>query len=117
MNDYNDISNKASDAATNLHTTSKREARKLNLRVFSRGFEFLSLDADHERDEGVIDYCDRDEMTPELVEKMAKDCLLSGSAYLAIGYGVDSAETEADHECGNYEPMFDWIDLDEIAVA
>ena len=38
----------------------------------------------------------------------------SGSAYLAIGYGVDQADDMEGYECGDYSPMHDWIDFDNI---
>lgn len=85
-------------------------------RVFSRGFEFLSLDANEERDENVVDYCDRGELSVALIERMAADCRAAGSSYLAIGYGVDAADSAADYDVGDYEPMYDWIDFPNLAV-
>lgn len=112
--DFQEIADRASDAACTLHTSARREAAQHNCRIYSRGFEFLSLDENGERDENVIDYCDRDEMTAATVKAMAEDCIRQGSRYLAIGYGVDAAETREDYEAGDYEPMFDWVDLPDI---
>ena len=106
----------ASKAATTLHRNASADARKVNCRVYSRGFEFLSLNEHEERDENVIDYCERDEMTPAKVADMIEQCRKAGSAYLGIGYGVDAAESKAYYEAGDYEPMFDWVDLPNINV-
>ena len=115
---YEEIAQQANDAADELDRSAKRDAkRQHNCRVFSRGFEFLSLDQNEERDEAVIDYAERDEVTAELVEKMAEDCRRAGSKYLAIGYGVDAADSREDYEAGDYEPMFDWVDLPNIALS
>lgn len=114
--DMDKIAGDASDAADALHTSATRDARKVNCRIYSRGFEFLSLNADGERDENVIDYCERDEMDAGKIAEMIEDVRKAGSAYLAIGYGVDAAETQADYDAGDYEPMFDWVDLPDVDV-
>jgi hypothetical protein len=111
-----DIAVRASDAAHDLHQTARKEAFKVNCRIYSRGFEFLSLDENEERDENVIDYCERDEMTADKIAEMVEDVRKAGSAYLAIGYGVDAAECREYYEAGDYEPMFDWVDLPNVDV-
>jgi len=114
---YEEIALNAIDAADKLHSDNKAPARKQGCRIFSRGFEFLSLDAKGERDEQVVDYCDRNEMTAEMVKEQAEDCIRSGSAFLAIGYGVDASESQEYYDAGDYEPMYDWIDLDNVPLA
>ena len=115
--DWDEIAADASDAADKLHTENKPIAMKQhNCRIFSRGFEFLSLDANGERDENVIDYCDREEITGEVVKRFVEDCRKAGSTYLAIGYGIDASESQAYYDAGDYEPMFDWVDLPNIRV-
>jgi hypothetical protein len=114
--DTHEIAGNANDAADKLDREATQAARKMNCRIYSRGFEFLSLDAKGERDENVIDYCDRNEMTGEVVAEFIEDCRKAGSKYLAIGYGVDVAASQADYDCGDYEPMFDWVDLPDVAV-
>ena len=114
---YEEIAIDAEDAADKLHREAGRAARQQhNCRIFSRGFEFLSIDANGERDEEVVDYCDRDEMDAKMIEDQIASVRQSGSAYLAIGYGVDAAENQKWYDAGDYEPMFDWVDLDNIAV-
>ena len=115
MIDTQAIADSAIAAADKMHREAGQAARKQhNCRVYSRGFEFLSLDANGERDEAVIDYCERDEMDADKVAEMIDDVRKSGSAYLAIGYGVDAAECQAYYDAGDYEPMFDWVDLPNI---
>ena len=116
--DAHEIAADADDAADKLDREAGNAARKQhNCRIFSRGFEFLSLNADGERDENVIDYCDRDEMSGEVVQGFIDDVRKAGSKYLAIGYGVDCAETQEYYDAGDYEPMFDWVDLDNVEVS
>lgn len=115
--DTHEIAADASDAADKMHREAGQAARKQhNCRVYSRGFEFLSLNAKGERDENVIDYCDREEMSGEVVQGFIDDVRKAGSAYLGIGYGVDAAECQEYYDAGDYEPMFDWVDLDNVAV-
>lgn len=115
--DIDEIVCDTEDAADKLDREAKQAARKQhNCRIFSRGFEFLSLNAEGERDENVIDYCDRDDITAELIAEQIEDVRKSGSAYLAIGYGVDCAESQEWYDAGDYEPMFDWVDLPNIDV-
>lgn len=115
---YEAIAQQANDAADTLDRSAKRDARQQhNCRIFSRGFEFLSLDASEERDEEIVDYAERDEITAELIEQMAEQCRNAGSKYLAIGYGVDCSESQSHYDDGDYEPMFDWVDLDNIALS
>ncbi len=114
---HKQIAINASAAADKLHREAGRAARQQhNCKVFSRGFEFLSLNADGERDEEVVDYCERGEMTGNMIADQIESVRSSGSAYLAIGYGVDSAENQKWYDAGDYEPMFDWVDLDNIDV-
>jgi hypothetical protein len=117
MIDYQAIADDAAVAADRLHSNARNAAQSQGLRIYSRGFEFLSLDANGERDENVIDYCERYELDATTVEAMAAECRKAGSAFLAIGYGVDAAETRGAYECGDYEPMYDWIDLPNIALS
>ena len=115
--DVEEIAGDAADAADKLHKEAGAAAFKQhNCRIYSRGFEFLSLDENGERDEKVIDYCDREEMDAEMIQSQIDDVRRSGSAYLAIGYGVDAAECKEAYDCGDYEPMFDWVDLPNVDV-
>jgi len=95
----------------------RAEARPKGWIVVSRGFEFLSLDAKGERDENVIDYVEDKDLTPEVVQEFIDDCREQGSTFLGIGWGVDCADDKAGYDCGDYSPMFDWEDLDNIRVA
>ena len=113
---HEEIALNAIDAADKLHRDNKAPARKQGCRIFSRGFEFLSLDANGERDEEVVDYCERGEMDAEMVKEQLEDCRRSGSAFLAIGYGIDASESQEWYDAGDYEPMYDWIDLDNVPV-
>ena len=116
--DTNEIALNAIDAADKLHAENAPIARRQhNCKLYSRGFEFLSLDANGERDENVIDYCERDEMDADTVQGMIDDCRRSGSTFLAIGYGVDASECDEYYDAGDYEPMFDWVDLPNIRIA
>ena len=107
---YDDITSKAEQ----LLTSNKREARPKGWIIVSRGYEMLSLDANGERDENIVDYVDDDQLTPEVIQEYIDDVRKSGSAYLAIGYGVDQADDMEGYECGDYSPMHDWIDFDNI---
>jgi CRISPR/Cas system-associated protein Cas7 (RAMP superfamily) len=114
---HDEIAADADDAADKLDREAGQAARKQhNCRVYSRGFEFLSLDSNGERDENVVDYCERKDMDGKMIAEQIADVRQSGSAYLAIGYGVDAAETQEYYDAGDYEPMFDWVDLDNIDV-
>lgn len=113
-----DIAIDADLAADKLDREAGQAARKQhNCRVYSRGFEFLSLDAKGERDENVVDYCERKDMDGKMIAEQIADVRQSGSTYLAIGYGVDAAENQEYYDAGDYEPMFDWVDLDNINVT
>lgn len=95
----------------------RTEARPKGWIVVSRGFEMLSLDAKGERDENVIDYVEDNDLTPAVVQEYIDDCRKQGSTFLGIGWGVDCADDKAGYDCGDYSPMFDWDDLDNIRVA
>ena len=94
----------------------KREANSKGWIVVSRGFEFLSLDANQERDENIIDYVEDDKLTPEVIQEFIDDCRKQGSSFLGIGWGVDQADDQEGYDCGDYSPMFDWDDLPNIDV-
>ncbi len=92
----------------------KREARGKGWIVVSRGFEFLSLDENGERDENIIDYVEDEKLTAEVIQEFIDDVRKQGSAFLAIGWGVDQADDQEGYDCGDYSPMFDWDDLPDI---
>lgn len=94
----------------------KREARGKGWIIVSRGFEMLSLDENQERDENIVDYVDDDKLTAEVIQEYIDDVRKSGSAYLAIGWGVDQADDQEGYDCGDYSPMHDWIDFENIRV-
>jgi hypothetical protein len=95
---------------------SKPEARKKGWILVSRGFEFLSLDANGERDENLVDFIDDDKLTAEVIQEAIDDVRKAGSAYLGIGWGVDQADDQEGYDCGDYSPMHDWDDLESIDV-
>ncbi len=102
--------------AEDLMSRNKREARPKGWIIVSRGYEMLSLDVNGERDENIVDYVDDDKLTPEVIQEYIDDVRKAGSAYLAIGYGVDQADDQEGYDCGDYSPMHDWIDFDNIPV-
>ena len=114
--DIHQIHNDCVTEADQCMTRNKREARGKGWIIVSRGYEFLSLDANGERDENVVDFVDDENFTPEAIQEAIDDVRKAGSAYLAIGWGVDQADDMEGYECGDYSPMHDWIDFDNIDV-
>jgi hypothetical protein len=76
----------------------------------------LSLDANGERDENLVDFIDDDKLTAEVIQEAIDDVRKAGSAYLGIGWGVDQADDQEGYDCGDYSPMHDWDDLESIDV-
>jgi len=111
-----EIASKCQKLRRDVMTRARAEARPKGWIVVSRGFEFLSLDAKGERDENIIDYVEDKDLTPEVVQEFIDDCRKQGSSFLGIGWGVDCADDKAGYDCGDYSPMFDWDDLDNIDV-
>ena len=95
---------------------SKPEADRKGWILVSRGFEMLSLNERGERDENIVDYVDDDALTPEVIQEYIDDVRKVGSAYLAIGWGIDQADDQEGYDYGDYSPMHDWEDLPNIDV-
>ncbi|KPL26831.1 MAG: hypothetical protein AMJ72_12350 [Acidithiobacillales bacterium SM1_46] len=115
--DVHEIFEDCIELSEEVMSRAKREATAKGWIVVSRGFEFLSLDENQERDENIIDYVEDDKLTPEVIQEFIDDCRKCGSAYLGIGWGVDQADDQEGYDCGDYSPMFDWDDLPNVKVS
>ena len=80
-----------------------------------RGIEILPLDASGERidDPDYICFEDGVEALQQAVEAAAAT---DGAGFVALGGGLDAAQTKEDFEGCDYVPCTDWWELDDIPV-